>query len=260
MDELNTNIGRAQEIDRAASLAQKPKALNNRLTLVTTYNRTTPNIKEVLIKHWNLLQIDPRLATVFSEQPMIAFRRNKNLGDFLGSKRLKDSKVVRHKKSQIIERCKPCTENKSKKCCRQLNDTTTFKSSVTGREFNIYHACSCQSKNIIYLMECTKCNLQYVGKTQTSLEKRINGHRSDVNCKVEPIGADKHFRLPEHNFTRDAKFTIIEQARNVRDKNEMTTFLLKLEDNWILRLKTLADNGLNDQLNFPANSTGLLSI
>ena len=109
-------------------------------------------------------------------------------------------------------------------------------------------------------MECTICNLQYIGKTQTQLERRINGHRSDVRCKKEPITSDEHFRLPDHNFDRDARFTIIEQAIVERDKGDMANFLMTIEDNWILRLKTLPGYGLNEKLNFPNRSTGILSI
>ena len=141
-----------------------------------------------------------------------------------------------------------------------MKHTDTFISVNTGREYKIFHDCTCQGMNVLYLMECSLCGIQYVGKTQTTLERRINGHRSDVKCKRDPISADKHFRLTGHDFDRDAKFTVIEQARNVRDKSEMAVFLMTIEDNWILRLMTLASRSLNDQLNYPNNSTGILSM
>ena len=259
-DDLKNHIERVHTVSREAALTQVQRPQNTRMVFVTTYNRTNPNIQSILLKHWNLLQIDPKLSEVFSQQPMIAFKRNKNLGNLLGSKYLSNSKVVRKKKHCIQKRCKPCTENISKKCCKQLRDTTTFKSSSTGKIFKIFHECDCQSKNIVYLMECTICNLQYIGKTQTQLERRINGHRSDVRCKKEPITSDEHFRLPDHNFDRDARFTIIEQAIVERDKGDMANFLMTIEDNWILRLKTLPGYGLNEKLNFPNRSTGILSI
>ena len=257
---INTHIERTRNVPRSRTLIQSPREKNTRMTFVTTYNRTNPNIQEILLKHWHLLQIDSELEPVFKDLPMMAFRRNKNLGDMLGSKQLRNSKVIRQQRHNIIRRCKPCTEDRTKKCCKQVNDTSIFKSATTGKEFKIFHETNCQSNNIIYLMECSICNIQYVGKTQTSLEKRINGHRSDAKCKRDPITADLHFRLPGHDFNRDAKFTIIEQALNERDKSEMASFLLKIEDNWIQRLRTLYGQGLNDQLNFPTSSTGILSI
>ena len=89
-------IERANAIPKGNTVVQMPKAQNNRLTFITTYDRTNPDIKEVPQKHWHLLQFEPLLETVFSEPLIIAFKRNKNLGDILGSKNLNDSKVVRH--------------------------------------------------------------------------------------------------------------------------------------------------------------------
>ena len=257
---IDHHIERASNVTRSEALTQRPRKGNHRMTFVTTYNRTNPNIREILSKHWHLLQLDPELKKVFKDPPMMAFKRNRNLGDMLGSKQLSNSKVVRQKKTNCTKRCQPCTVDRAKKCCKQIKDTTMFKSSVTGKEYQIYHDGNCQSENIVYLMECSICNIQYVGKTQTSLERRINGHRSDTKCKLEPIAADMHFRLPGHDFNRDAKFTVIEQAINKRNKSDMAFFLMTIEDNWIQRLKTLSSQGLNDQLNFPTNSTGILSL
>ncbi|GFS10699.1 hypothetical protein ElyMa_003067600 [Elysia marginata] len=41
-----------------------------------------------------------------------------------------------------------------------------FKSSTNGRVFNITLNLSCHSHNIIYLIPCTKCSKQYIGKTK----------------------------------------------------------------------------------------------
>ena len=37
---------------------------------------------------------------------------------------------------------------------------------------------SCHSQNLIYLLTCSSCNLQYVGETTQPLHKRINIHRT----------------------------------------------------------------------------------
>ena len=162
-------IERANAIPKGNTVVQMPKAQKNRLTFITTYDRTNPDIKEVPQKHWHLLQFEPLLETVFSEPLIIAFKRNENFGDILGSKNLNDSKIVPHKRSYTIKRCKLCTENISKKCCKQLKDTNSFKSVITRKEYKTFHDCNCLSKNLIYLMECLICNKQYVGKTQSTL-------------------------------------------------------------------------------------------
>ena len=123
-------IERANTIPRGTIVVQIPKAQNNRLTFITTYNQTNPDVKEVLQKHWHLLQFEPLLETVFSEPLIIAFKRNENFGDILGSNHLSDSKVIWYKRSYKIKRCNPCTENILKKYCKQSKDTNTFGSRI----------------------------------------------------------------------------------------------------------------------------------
>ena len=62
-------------------------------------------------------------------------------------------------------------------------------------------------------MECTICNLQYVGKNETLFNIRLNNHRKDVkDAKV--ILADKHFQKNGHKFNEHARFTIIDRLTN----------------------------------------------
>ena len=109
-------------------------------------------------------------------------------------------------------------------------------------------------------MECKLCNIQYVGKSQTTPAERIAGHRSDAKCKTKPILADAHFRNSGHNFVEHAQFTIIEQAKKAREKEEMYEFLRSLEDKWTLKLKTLSTDGrgLNQRLNIPERMSGIM--
>ena len=62
-------------------------------------------------------------------------------------------------------------------------------------------------------MECTICNLQYVGKNETLFNIRLNNHRKDVkDAKV--ILADKLFQKNGHKFNEHARFTIIDRLTN----------------------------------------------
>ena len=54
-----------------------------RIPLTLTYNRTLPNVKVTGKKHWNILQINNEFKDVFAEPPIMCFRRNKDLKDFL---------------------------------------------------------------------------------------------------------------------------------------------------------------------------------
>ena len=100
-------------------------------------------------------------------------------------------------------------------------------------------------------MECTKCRLQYIGKSETKLNIRINNHRKD-STKTTTILACQHFNNQTHNFTEHAKFIIIEQLKKTNcGKEELRRRLEHREDFWIKTLQTLNPQGLNQELNHP---------
>ena len=47
---------------------------------------------------------------------------------------------------------------------------------------------NCKAEYAIYLMECTICNLQYVGKNETPCSIRLNNHRKDVKDPKTILG------------------------------------------------------------------------
>ena len=100
---------------------------------------------------------------------------------------------------------------------------------------------------------CIKCNhRQYVGKVEKQgTNKRINKHRNDSK-RNDSIAIDAHFREPGHDFDRDFRLIVIEE---IEDKNmtkeQVRETLLRREDFWVLKLKTLEPRGFNDRLNFP---------
>ena len=59
----------------------------------------------------------------------------------------------------------------------------TFKSLVTGRTSQVLSACGplgCQSRNVVYLITCKQCDVQYVGETSQILRSRMNNHRTST--------------------------------------------------------------------------------
>ena len=63
-------------------------------------------------------------------------------------------------------------------------------------------------------MECMLCEVQYVGKSETAFNIRLNNHRKDVN-NPKFIPVDLHFRKLGHSFNLHAKFTLIKQLSNI---------------------------------------------
>ena len=69
--------------DRAEALRNKTKKAKEILPFVTTYNPATPNLKKILMKHWHIIQQQPRLAHIFKQPPIVSYRAEKSLKDVL---------------------------------------------------------------------------------------------------------------------------------------------------------------------------------
>ena len=66
------------------------------MPLTVTHNMTLPDLKTRIDKNWHILQIQPKLKEVFTEPPILAFKRNKNLKDIIGGNKIFDNKNVSH--------------------------------------------------------------------------------------------------------------------------------------------------------------------
>ena len=242
---------------RKSLLQTKEKKRSQRIPLVVTYNRTLPPLGQIINKHWHILQSDPKMEEKFSERPVLAYCRYKNLKDMIASNTISNNKVV--KPSINSGKCKPCLSRSDCQCCKQLIETRTFSSQITKETYDIRHNFDCKSSKVIYLLDCQKCGAQYVGKSETPFSIRLNNHRKDVNNTEATISVSKHFREANHSFNRDAKFTLIEKIKNDNiSQKDIRKILENHEDLWILKLRTLKPNGLNDKLNHPENVIGFI--
>ena len=70
------------------------------------------------------------------------------------------------------------------------------------------------------MLECTKCKIQYVGKTETEFNIELNNHRKGV-WKPKAIPANRHFSDKNNNFNTHAKFILTEQLHHIdKEKNK----------------------------------------
>ena len=100
------------------------------------------------------------------------------------------------RKRRVIA-CKFLRKNTRCQTCSYLTECkNTFRSNLTKR---IYHficepstILSCTSSNIIYLLSCKNCQIQYVGETVNALSKRMNMHRTTIFHKHQNL-VGQHF-------------------------------------------------------------------
>ena len=116
-------------------------------------------------------------------------------------------------------------------CCKQLETCSTFRSAFNKNTFLISHNVTCKINCVIYLMECNLGEKsQYIGKSEYSLNLRMNTHRNEV-WRTDGPPCDKHFQIPGNNFNIHAKFAIIEEVYNKSlSKFEIHSLLEHRED------------------------------
>ena len=124
--------------------------------------------------------------------------------------------------------------------CQHLQCQTSFTSTKTKITYPIKHHLSCNSKNVINLITCTKCRKQYVGMTTKQLNVRMNHHRTNIFNKRNTF-LHKHFNLPDHSI----KNLTVQAIDKAESESESYNHLEKLEKYWIKVLKTFQPIGLN---------------
>ncbi|KAJ8333145.1 hypothetical protein SKAU_G00420410, partial [Synaphobranchus kaupii] len=121
-------------------------------------------------------------------------------------------------------------------CCRHIwAGADAFQSTATGKQYSITEYLTCKTPIIIYIIQCKKCKVQYVGKTSTILQRRFNNHRRSIRkCEHRPIS--DHFNSDDHSLD-DLITYPIEQVKDSTELHERELY-------WIRELETIT-KGLN---------------
>ena len=94
----------------------------------------------------------------------------------------------------------------NKRCgvCNILIEGSSYSFKNTPKPFEIRRDLTCNSKNVIYVIECTNCREQYIGCTN-SLNHRVALHKSNVR-----IPNNMNLFVSKHLFEcNDGDFKII---------------------------------------------------
>ena len=118
---------------------------------------------------------------------------------------------------------------------QQTTTGNTFKSQVTGRKYHIRNNISCKIKNLVYLISCRECGLQYVGETEhppRQDEWTLLQHKNKEDIKTS-------LQLTFANCGRPASEGDQEdpQEQHTVEKRERESF-------WIFTIRMLSHHGL----------------
>ena len=147
------------------------------------------------------------------------------------------------------------------KTCPSFIKSNIFISHVTGQEYNIINNTgenlTCHSQNIIYLLTCQHCGIQYIGETILPFHKRNNLHRTEPNQHIEfhiDTSCPNYWfsyqiieKLPGNGYNEDGS---IDEAMSQIRKDK--------EDVWIKKMRVLFPYGFSEKARDKNNNCSII--
>ena len=172
-------------------------------------------------------QYDPTLPQIFSRIKELTSRlfSSRELKPIFGNYRLIDSQreplsigsLLQHSKfdssltisSGGVTKCgiRGCA------CCEDILEVSSFYFENSGINFNINFKMNCTVRNVIYMIQCKKCNQTYIGET-INFRTRMSGHKSksgpdaiqEVNSHLYECGKG-FWKLPIFKVNEESKIS-----------------------------------------------------
>lgn len=200
-------------------LDRKEALVGDRIPLITTYSLFNVQMHKKLKDNFDSLMINTGVLpnrTVIS-----AYRRNKNLKDYLVRARLTSQQFL---KPTVL--------------FGTFCSLTFVKNRVKKTIFPVRQRFTPQSTNCVYLIFCVKCGMQYVGETKNSISLRMTQHRYNIKNRRE-----RQTPLVEHFISHNYKSLRVAGL----ERNALWTDWerKKVERRWIYWLDTKEPDGLN---------------
>ena len=121
--------------------------------------------------------------------------------------------------------------------------SATFISRVTNKEYRINFSFNCDSSNVVYMLECSVCGVQYVGSTCTLFKVRLNNYTS---CNLRFNGGASGVPQADifRHFVGEGYRGFLEDIRVV-NLDKLSGNGRQQESFWQYKLDTFVSLGLN---------------
>ena len=125
-----------------------------------------------------------------------------------------------------MKRCNNCP------ICPFVKEGRYVKSNASNHTVEINRQVNCQTKNILYCITCKKCNVQYIGESERTLQDRFSEHKGYVvNQKLNKTTGE-HYNIKGHKVS-DMQVTILEKIFSSE-----TAFRKERENYFIMKMNT----------------------
>ena len=235
---LKEEMEKVRQIPRSKALETSTKQENNRIPFVVTFNPALPNIRQIIFNNLNILRSSQRCKAAFPSPPLVSYRRCNNLRDIL-------VRATHRRPPPKTPGAFRCNRSRCKTCLFITEGTTFYTFFSTNEQRQILHHISCSSSNLIYMIQCSRCKVQYIGETKRQLSDRFGEHRRAIEKAIthrhidQPTAVSDHFILPGHSIN-DIELIPLELIHSNRDSihKAREAFLIS-------KGKTLEPHGIN---------------
>ena len=124
--------------------------------------------------------------------------------------------------------------------CNIVQNSKFFKSTNTKRKYQIRQKINCRSSFLIYLIFCSNCRGNYVGKSKRQFRQRHSGHKQEIINRTGGLGQHFHLSNVRGCNYNHLKATLIE---TVKEGDEAK--LAERELYWQYQLRSFEENGGN---------------
>jgi hypothetical protein len=209
---------------------RKKNSSDDKVRGIFTHNAANPPLQKwIRVSKESLVKNDK--AKALGDKIQIGWRQNKNLQRLTCGLRNAQNKTPMN----TDPGCFKC--GKCKVSCPILTEGVNFSSTNTKKTYKVRHHLTCDSKFVVYLATCQKCEGHYVGKSQTPFKQRHSNHKQEVKRKYGGLG--KHYGGQGCGY-ENLKIQIIYQ---VEDGN--VEALAEAEVYWQNQLRCYIQNGGN---------------
>ena len=197
--------------------------------LVITYHPTNIQVKNIIFQNYHILTDNHETKDLFVQPPLLSWKKDNNLHNIL----------VSSTSTHSTGSNQPCNRPRCK-TCRHITDVNTVFGPT--RKFTIVDTFTCTSTNLIYCIQCAKCNKLYIGETMRRLADRSAEHLKSITDNNVHLPVAVHFNTPGHSIN-DCSIFGLKLTQNSENRKQM-------ERQLIFKLHTTQPHGLNLKFSF----------
>ena len=135
-----------------------------------------------------MLLSDPATRIIYPELPLVSYRRDRNLRDYL----VHSAERTDWTPGTFVCRHSRCLT------CRHTTSQPFLQSSKC--LYTTHDRFSCQSENVVYSIICRPCGCLYVGETGRRLRERFSEHLCSVRNNSPGFPVAEHFNSASHSL------------------------------------------------------------